>query len=170
MRHKDELDDRPHETHRDIRVKGRQSRKQSNARHQVSGRTNPKRTRRGSDILLTALHQRVRDVLGLEALGFRAEQPVGPYFVDELHRQCRVVVEVNGDYIHANPRLHAPTDIIRISQEEFYEARTKWARDAHRQAHIERLGYRVLVVWQSDDLEMKRQELWTLLGLRPINL
>ncbi len=117
---------------------------------------------RGQRRELSALHRKVRDALCLDALGFEPEQRVGPFRCDDVHHAKRIVVEVHGDYVHANPAKHKASDVIRLERAT-YTAREKWADDASRTARLEALGYRVLVVWESDDLDAAREALWSLL-------
>lgn len=111
---------------------------------------------------LTALHRKVRNALCLDALGFQPEQRVGPFRCDDVHHEKRVVVEVHGDYVHANPAKHKASDVIRLERAT-YTAREKWDDDAARTARLEALGYSVLVVWESDDLDTAREALWSML-------
>jgi very-short-patch-repair endonuclease len=112
------------------------------------------------------LHLRIREALGLAALGFRSEQTVEGLLVDELHWRARLVVEVNGDLVHANPALYGPEDMIVLGDKQ-YTAQTKWMSDLRKQQHLRSRGYRVLVVWESDDLDAVRVELARLLTSPP---
>lgn len=117
---------------------------------------------RGLTKELTALHRRIRAEMHLDDLGFVPEQKVGAFRCDDVHHGKRIVVEVNGDYVHANPGRFKARDVIVLEWAK-YTAREKWAADAQRIAAIERLGWRVLVVWESDNMEAKRRALYRLL-------
>jgi len=60
------------------------------------------------------------------------QEPIGPYFIDLLCRERKLVVEVDGG-----------------THGELSELRT----DARRTAHLERLGYRIFRVGNSDVYE-----------------
>lgn len=45
-------------------------------------------------------------------------------------------------------------------------AQDKWNYDQKRREALEALGFRVFVVWQSDDLDKKKSELYQLLGIQ----
>lgn len=117
---------------------------------------------RGQTGVLSALHKRIKAALCCESLGFVSEQAIGPYRCDEVHHEKRVVIEINGDYVHANPKLHKPDDVIVLERDR-YKASERWARDAEREKRLEALGYRVFVVWESDDMDVARESLWWLL-------
>lgn len=101
---------------------------------------------------LSKLHQRFRIELELDKLGFVSEQIIGNRLVDELHPERKIVIEINGDYIHANPKRFKAEDIIRIPGEA-YTAQEKWKRDQCKLEYLRNKGYRVYVVWESDVLE-----------------
>ena len=120
---------------------------------------------RGQPKELTALHRRTREALNLDALGFVPEQKVGHFRCDDVNEALRVIVEVNGDYVHANPKLYKPTAKIVLEWAR-YTAKEKWAADASRAACLKRLGYSVFVVWESDNLEAARIALRRLMDER----
>lgn len=98
---------------------------------------------------LSKLHQKARNVLGLDLLGFEPEVPVGRYVADDLHFESKTIVEINGDYIHANPLIYSPLDEI-VTYTGRYMARDKWEYDSNRKKYLESLGYNVIIVWESD--------------------
>lgn len=107
---------------------------------------------------LTKLHQRLRVALKLNELGFIPEQRIGNRWVDDLNEKAKVIVEINGDYTHANPKLFGPTDVIRLQGQSFTAAE-KWNLDAIRRHELESYGYKIIVVWESDDLDVIRLQL-----------
>ena len=76
---------------------------------------------------LSKLHVKIRNQLQLSKLGFKSEQPIGRYVVDELNIDKKVVIEINGDYTHANPVIFKSTDKIRLPRQE-YSAKQKWKK------------------------------------------
>lgn len=107
---------------------------------------------------LSKLHQRIRNEMNLDALGFVSEQRVLKYFADELNEEKKIVLEVYGDYPHANPMKYDPDFIIKMPGQS-YTAFEKRASDEARRKNIEAAGYRVFIIWESDDIQMKRMEL-----------
>ncbi len=76
------------------------------------------------------------------------ETDSGYYRVDALAPEKKFIVEYNGDWWHANPTVYGPDDLVGFD----YGTRAKaiWHRDAKRKAALERAGYSVLVVWESN--------------------
>ena len=102
------------------------------------------------------LHKKIREILELEKMGFKSEQPIYPYFVDELNEKERIIIEINGDYVHANPKKYNEQDIIVMPRKR-YTAKTKWEEDEKRIDYLEQLGYKIIVIWESDNLnEIKK--------------
>ncbi len=73
---------------------------------------------------------------------------VGHYRVDAFLPGKKLVVEYNGDWWHANPEKYGPDDMVGVDYGT--RAQDVWDRDAKRKAALERAGYAVLVVWESD--------------------
>jgi G:T-mismatch repair DNA endonuclease (very short patch repair protein) len=57
-----------------------------------------------------------------------------------------IIIEVFGDFWHATPKVYDSSDIIysKITAGEI------WARDANKKEVLEKLGYRVYILWQDD--------------------
>ncbi len=69
------------------------------------------------------------------------------YFYDM--RIGNVLVEVNGDYWHANPRLYDSKAIMRYKKGDIL-AEDIWAKDKAKIDNAELLGYVVIQVWEFD--------------------
>jgi very-short-patch-repair endonuclease len=97
------------------------------------------------------LHLKIREQLNLEQKGFIGEQIVGRYVVDELNEAAKTIIEINGDYIHANPLMYAENDIIRLPGNS-YTAAEKWESDKRKLDELKSMGYNVIVIWESDNI------------------
>lgn len=103
------------------------------------------------------LHQKFLKKLNLRDIGFIGEQRIGRYFVDELNPNSKTVIEINGDYVHANPKIFKAGDIIRLPGNS-YTAEEKWESDAMKIRNLSEMGYKVIVVWESDELDEIKQK------------
>ena len=99
------------------------------------------------------LHVTIRTQLELDNLGFIGEQCIGRYIADEIHYDKKIIIEINGDYVHANPKIYKADDIIRLPGSS-YTAHEKWERDLAKLTHFHNLGYHVIVIWESDNLDV----------------
>jgi very-short-patch-repair endonuclease len=98
---------------------------------------------------LSKLHLRAREILNLSNLGFQPEVPIFRYVADDLHVKSKTIVEINGDYIHANPEIYGGSEEI-ITHQGRYLAVDKWKYDENRKMYLESKGYTVIVVWERD--------------------
>lgn len=63
------------------------------------------------------------------------------------------VIEYNGSYWHADPRLYKADDIVHHN----HIASDIWDRDNHKKEIYNKLGYEVITVWSKDFLEDKNK-------------
>lgn len=103
------------------------------------------------------LHRKISEELGLKKMGFESEKVIFRYRVDEVNFEKKIIVEINGDYIHANPNKYNADDLIIVRKSQ-YLAKDKWQYDLKRKEALEALGFKVFVVWQSDNLDDKKKE------------
>lgn len=61
----------------------------------------------------------------------------------------KFIIEFNGDWYHANPKMYNPSDILTIHGTKTTAAEL-WAKDSSKNSIIESQGYTVITVWQSD--------------------
>lgn len=67
--------------------------------------------------------------------------------VDIISFDKKIAIEYNGDYYHCNPKSWNEEDFndsIKMSAGE------KWTSDRNRRFALQRLGFRVIVIWESD--------------------
>ena len=60
-----------------------------------------------------------------------------------------VLVEVNGDYWHANPRTYAPDALMRYKDKECY-ASDIWKLDKEKTDHAKQCGFDIVHIWEMD--------------------
>lgn len=86
------------------------------------------------------------------------EQVINIFFDDGKCKACRPdyilntkIIEFNGDFWHANPKYYGPNDTPDRKKHD--KASDIWQADALRKEALEKLGYKVKVVWESDFYE-----------------
>jgi len=100
------------------------------------------------------LHMAIREELNLSAYGFVSEQMIDWYVADELQQDKQIIIEINGDFWHANPEKYSETDIIEAPGGSFV-AGDKWKQDMLKYKKYIELGYDLIVIWESDYKENK---------------
>jgi len=80
---------------------------------------------------------------------FKTEYKLSSYYFDEASEYYSLIIEVNGDYFHANPNKYKADDYIRGKWASYY-AKDKWAYDEKRKTLAIQNGFDILTVWESD--------------------
>jgi very-short-patch-repair endonuclease len=104
------------------------------------------------------LHKKIKDFLGLKKLGFKSECLIGDFRVDELHEELAFVVEINGNYPHANPKKYKADDEIYLRGKPKQIASELWEKDKEKLAYLKAQGYEVFVIWESDSLDAAKEK------------
>jgi len=86
-------------------------------------------------------------------LGFTTESYIKDLHisVDELNEDRKIIIEIFGNYWHANPAMYESTD--EFSFNNVYTASEIWEKDKNRILDLEKLGYNVIVVWESEIID-----------------
>lgn len=104
------------------------------------------------------LHINIRNALNLSKFGFKSEVPIYKYIVDEANVDKKIVIEIFGNYVHANPRIYRKNDLIRLPHCSYY-AFEKWEKDAKRITELSRLGFSVIIIWEDDQNNKRFDEI-----------
>jgi hypothetical protein len=83
------------------------------------------------------------------------EKKIGSFRVDGFHEETRTIFEFNGCLFHGCQRCHDPEDIhphLEFPMKRLYE-RTK-----DRQKYLENLDYEVIVIWECEWKERKKED------------
>lgn len=74
---------------------------------------------------------------------------IGQYIVDIFDKRSKKIVEVYGDFWHANPRFYNENKIINETIHNM-TAGEKWQFDLDRENYLRSNGYDILIVWEYD--------------------
>lgn len=72
--------------------------------------------------------------------------------------EANLILEIQGDFWHANPHLYRPDDMLHFP-EGHTEAEDVWKRDQKKRELAEKHGYFVFYIWESDIKQMNDSEL-----------
>jgi G:T-mismatch repair DNA endonuclease (very short patch repair protein) len=83
------------------------------------------------------------------------------FFVDNLSYDIRIeqtkkLIEIQGDYWHANPNKFKENDLIANKKLGNVTAKEIWDKDYDKKQRAEKLGYSILYIWESD-IKMKNE-------------
>lgn len=68
---------------------------------------------------------------------------------DIVINKSKLIIEINGDFWHANPIKYKSTDLIP-TWDGLLSAKEIWEKDKIKKDHLEKMGYKVYYVWESD--------------------
>ena len=83
----------------------------------------------------------------------KASVRINNYIADLLIND-NLIVEVFGDYWHANPSVYSSEEVLKIGK-----ASDIWNKDRLKIDTYQQLGYKVLVIWEKDWIEDKQAQL-----------
>lgn len=104
---------------------------------------------------VSKLEMSIKDKLMQFGFLHSTERPVkfvGPFIPDYVNFVDRVILEVHGDYWHANPCHYEATDFVYFSEQVMRKltANEIWQKDEERFDFYRKHGWNVCVVWESE--------------------
>lgn len=83
---------------------------------------------------------------------------------DIIIEDKKIIIEVNGDYWHANPKFYKENDIIcKWTGNE--KAKEIWKQDKKRLEQLEKFGYKTIVLWENEiNKNLNKNKLWNMLN------
>lgn len=125
---------------------------------------------------ISKLSSRIQSIF--DANGFREYQmEFKLQFLDELNRPRyryydfkigNTLLEVNGDFYHANPQIYQSDSILRIHHQDI-QARVIWEADKFKKTLAENNGFKVVYLWESIMKKLSDSELFTWLKTNVID-
>jgi very-short-patch-repair endonuclease len=80
----------------------------------------------------------------------------GWYSYDIIILETNKLIEINGDYWHANPRLYKENDIKKVHG-GFIVVKEQWEKDKLKTKHANDHGYEVLTLWEYDIVNNQKE-------------
>ena len=74
-------------------------------------------------------------------------------------KNTNLLLEVNGDFWHANPKKYKPDDVLNFSSTNHIKAKDVWKKDERNKNFAEKNNYKVLYIWESDVYEKNEIEI-----------
>lgn len=102
-----------------------------------------RRNKKGFNLLNdeTDIERIIREYLESEGIEFKTQESVYPYWCDFYIPKSNLILEVFGDYWHANPKKYGHED----AEDKYKEV---WENDVRRANYIINKGYRLEVLWE----------------------
>jgi G:T-mismatch repair DNA endonuclease (very short patch repair protein) len=113
--------------------------------------------------------KRVNEYLSSIDIETKMEHSIYPFRVDIVVKESNKVIEIFGDYWHANPIKYKETDAIKFpKQTNITLVKTIWERDERRLSYIKEAGFDVLVIWEYEinkEFEIVKEKIKSFLNL-----
>lgn len=90
---------------------------------------------------------------------FAIKRHRGLYYFDCFLIDTNKLIEINGDYWHANPKIYKPNDLILKGSSGEIAAKDKWSSDKRKTNHAIKKGFKVLTIWELDIKLNEKQEI-----------
>jgi len=75
-------------------------------------------------------------------------------YFDFLLVEYNILIEINGDYWHANPTIYKPNDIIHYNF-GYTKAKEIWEKDEIKKEIAEKNGYKIIYIWEKELNKLK---------------
>ncbi len=98
----------------------------------------------------TLPEQLVRNELDKHNIKYIQEFNIDKYYVDFYIPENNIIIEVYGDYWHANPKIYGNDKGKRKLHKNQIG---KWEQDKEREDYLKSKGYKVYVIWECDVYE-----------------
>lgn len=100
------------------------------------------------------LEKRVMGILKDIGIPFESQYRIGKYFhrYDIRISDTKILLEVNGDFWHANPELYKEDDILNFSETNKPRAKDIWKKDQKNAEIANKNGFKVLYLWEKETL------------------
>lgn len=94
----------------------------------------------------------VSRLLSKHGIPHKVQEQVGKYYFDI--KIGNILLQVNGDYWHANPTKYNAGSVIKYPGNKKKLACNVWKRDLKKKLQATKRGYRVIYIWQSQVKKM----------------
>ena len=110
---------------------------------------NAKKSNNRTHIYVSKIEFIIREALTALGISFTPQKFVSNRNFDILLTETNILIEVQGDYWHANPILYNPDDIVNYGKRKI-TAEDRWAEDVKKAKIADNYGYIVIMIWEYD--------------------
>lgn len=126
------------------------------------GDEDPRRALTRGSKVYSKIHKQIVELLNIKypQLKVKIEKKIkgqNRYFFFDIFINPNIIIEVNGDYWHGNPKIYKENDIILKGSSNEYTVKEKWEKDNNKINIAKELGYKILIVWEKDIKENMQQ-------------
>jgi len=99
---------------------------------------------------ISRLELKVKKILDDNLIEYTQQKFVNRKSYDFRINNTKILIEVQGDYWHANPVKYKHNDLIKYPNKKLILANKIWEKDEIKRINAEKYGYNVIYLWESD--------------------
>ena len=111
------------------------------------------------------LETKIQDELNMLNVSYTRQFYIGRKIFDFKLENTKILIEIQGDFWHANPNKYKEEDILNHPLKKV-SAKSIWEKDLIKKQMAEKLGYKVIYIWEE---EINKSENLTDLILNKLN-
>ena len=110
-------------------------------------------------VFISKLEKRVEEVLIKNKISFKAQFFITRKSYDFRINNTNILIEIQGDYWHANPNIYESNDLITYPDNKILKASDVWENNRKKQELANKYKYEVLEIWEKDITKLNDIEL-----------
>lgn len=103
-----------------------------------------------TDKYISSLELIVSEVFDRNGIEYESQKFIDGLAYDFHIKNTNIIVEVNGDYWHANPKIYEADETINYVNVGYIPVSDIWDRDLEKKNNALDFGYKVLYIWECD--------------------
>jgi len=120
------------------------------------------KSRRNNTPSTSKLETRIQSILDRSKIVYTKPFFIHPYWYDFYLNEFKIILEIQGDYWHANPSMYYPDDLIHYISTKI-TAQNIWDKDKKKADIAKQKGFLVIYIWESEMIILNEKELKSLI-------
>lgn len=124
----------------------------------MSNEQRERQIKRIHSVRISNIESRIGKILVDIGIRYETQYPINRLTYDYLIPEIKLLIEVNGDFWHANPKIYKASDILPFPKNQVV-AETLWKKDKKKSKIALKNGFKLLTLWEMDINKMSDIEL-----------
>lgn len=99
---------------------------------------------------VSKLEIKIQNILNYTGIEYICNTRIDKKHVDIYIERYNLIIEINGDYWHANPEVYKPNDIIYHKKGNPVIASDVWEKEKRKIDYLSDKGYNIQILWEKD--------------------
>jgi len=111
------------------------------------------------------IESKIAEILSFLNISYTRQKFINRMSYDFLLTNTKILIEVQGDFWHANPNIYNDSDVLKYPLKHI-KASVLWKIDENKKLNAEKYGYKVICIWESEMKKKSDNELINLILLK----